>query len=99
MRIDGAVYATGLMDNHGDGSLLPFNQYPEQEGRHSGGSNFLAADGHIAWQKGSKVSAGSNAVASANAQAATGCGPGIVGGAPCAEGTAAGTHALTFSLL
>ena len=99
--IDGAVYATGLLDNHGDGALLPFNQYPEQEGRHSAGSNFLAADGHIAWRKGSEVSAGCNARAPADAQAATGCGsevPGIPGGAPCAEGTAAGGHALTFSI-
>lgn len=100
--IDGAVYATGLVDNHGDGSLLPFNQYPEQEGRHSAGSNFLAADGHISWRKGSEVSAGCNARAPANAQAATGCGPdspGIPGSAPCAEGTAAGGHTLTFSVL
>ena len=99
--IDGAVYATGLMDNRGDGSLLPFNQYPEQEGRHSAGSNFLAADGHIAWRKGSEVSAGLNARAPANVQAATGCGsenPSIPGGGPCAEGTAAGGHALTFSI-
>lgn len=99
VRIDGAVYATGLMDNGGDGSLLPFNQYPEQVGRHSGGSNFLAADGHVTWRKGSEVSAGLSAFASTNAQAATGCGPGSRGGAPCAEGTAAGTHTLTFSVL
>lgn len=101
VSINGAVYATGLMDNHGDGSLLPFNQYPEQDGRHSGGSNFLAADGHVAWKRGSQVSAGTNALASTNAQATTGCGSGSLGsrgGAPCAEGTAAGTHALTFSV-
>lgn len=100
VRIDGAVYATGLMDNRGDGSLLPFNQYPEQDGRHSGGSNFLAADGHVAWQRGSEVSAGLSALASTDAQATTGCGFGRLGsrgGAPCAEGTGNGKHALTFS--
>ncbi len=100
--IDGAVYATGLMDNRGDGSRLPFNQYPEENGRHSGGSNFLAADGHVVWKRGAEVSAGVTALASADAQNAAGCRvnrQGIPGGAPCAEGTAAGAHALTFSVL
>ena len=95
---DGAVYATGLMDNRGDGSLLPFNQYPEDNGRHSGGSNFLAADGHAVWKRGAEVSAGLTALASTDAQSAAGCSPKGFG-CPRAEGTAAGTHALTFSVL
>ncbi len=101
-KMNGAVYATGLMDNRGNDSRLPFNQYPEEEGRHSGESNFLAADGHVARKRGSEVSAGINALTPTDAQAAMGCRVnswGIRGGAPCAEGTAAGTHALTFSLL
>lgn len=100
-KMNGAVYATGLMDNRGNDSRLPFNQYPEEEGRHSGGSNFLAADGHVARKRGSEVSAGISALAATDAQAAAGCrvnSRGIRGGAPCAEGTAAGKHALTFSL-
>ncbi len=96
--MSGAVYATGLMDNHGDASLLPFNQYREESGRHSGGSNFLAADGHSVWKKGSEVSAGLTALASTDAQSTAGCSPKGFG-CPRAEGTAAGKHALTFSVL
>ena len=101
VRTDGAMYATGLMDNRGDGSRLPFDQYPDRDGRHSGGSNFLAADGHVAWRRGPQVSAGGNALASSDVQAAAGCqihSLGIRGGYPCAEGTAGGKYALTFSI-
>ncbi len=102
VSINGAVYATGLMDNRGNGSLLPFNEYPEETGLHFGGSNFLAADGHVVWKRGSEVSGGGNALASTNVQAATGClihSLGSGGGYPCAEGADAGKHALTFSVL
>lgn len=101
VRIDGAVYATGLMDNKGDSSLLPFDQYPDKDGQHSGGSNFLVTDGHVAWKKGSEVSAGGNALAPSDVQAATGCqihSLGSRGGGPCAEGASSGKYALTFSV-
>jgi len=100
-RMDGAVYATGLMDNKGDGSLLPFDQYLDKDGQHSGGSNFLVADGHVAWRKGSEVSAGGNALASPDVQAAAGCqihSLGVRGDYPCAEGASNGKYALTFSV-
>ena len=101
-RPDGAVYATGRMDNIGDGSMLPFDQYQNPVGRHSIGSNFLAADGHAKWQTGSQVSAGANALAPSNPQAPTGCkinSLGSAGGFPCAEGPTNGAHTLTFSVL
>ncbi len=98
----GASYATGKMDNVGDTSRLPVDQYAVSDGRHSQGANFLAADGHAKWAEASRISAGANAVAENNYQASSGCkfhGVGEPGGYFCAEGAALGTHALTFSVL
>jgi len=97
---DGALYATGPMDNSASTSLIITDQYADKTGRHASGANFLAADAHVKWLPGSRVSAGGAALSSANAQARTGCavrGAPRAGRFPCAEGTAVGAHALTFS--
>ena len=99
-RLDSAQYATGVLDNSAAFTLLPpdLDQY-QNAGRHSGGANFLLTDGHVKWTEASQVSAGANALASANDQTRTGCeyrgsGPGLF---PCAEGTGGSKHALSFS--
>jgi prepilin-type N-terminal cleavage/methylation domain-containing protein/prepilin-type processing-associated H-X9-DG protein len=64
----GLKYATGYL---GGRDPKPFNvdcTYSGPEGRHSGGSNYLMADTHAKWFKGSQVSAGSNAQAENAAQ-------------------------------
>ena len=97
---DGAVYATGPMDNSAPTSPIITDQYADKTGRHAQGANFLAADAHAQWLMGGRVSAGGAALSSADAQARTGCaarGAPSAGHAPCAEGTAVGQHALTFS--
>lgn len=58
---------TGLL---GSPSLRGINTSPLL-GRHTDGSNFLAADGHVKYLRGTKVSPGINAVTSTDAQAAT----------------------------
>lgn len=99
-RIDSAQYATGVLDNSAAVTLLPpdLDQY-QNASRHSGSANFLLADGHVKWAAASQVSAGANALVAANDQARTGCvyrgsGSGLF---PCAEGTGASKHILTFS--
>jgi prepilin-type processing-associated H-X9-DG protein len=51
-------YATGLL---GGRPPSPPSQFHNHLGRHSGGSNFLLADGHVQWFLGSEVSSGLNA--------------------------------------
>lgn len=97
---DGALYATGTMDNSAPASPIVTDQYADKTGRHADGANFLAADAHALWLPGSRVSAGGAALASADPQARTGCaarGAPHAGHSPCAEGTAVGSHSLTFS--
>lgn len=53
-------YATGLL---GGRPPQPPSQFHNKLGRHSGGSNFLLADGHVHWLLGSNVSSGLNAPA------------------------------------
>ena len=48
-------YAGGYM---GSGALTSYAQYPSAMGRHTSGSNFLLADGHIKWMLGGSVSIG-----------------------------------------
>ena len=95
-------YATGLIDNGKNASDSATGQYGSSLGRHSEGANYLAADGHVKWLKGVQVSAGENALASADPQSSTGCPyPGIhdpQNSEPCAEGVAHGRHVLTFSI-
>ncbi len=85
-------YATGPM-----GSIAPTNlaqDYTGATGRHTDGSNFLAADGHVKWLRGPAVSPGIQANSATDPQATdpartTGSFP-----AP-ANSNAAGTSALT----
>jgi prepilin-type processing-associated H-X9-DG protein len=74
-----AVYATGDIGGY---SLASANGH---SGRHSGGSNFLAADGHVKWLLGSSVSGGLTA---ANPTAPE------VHNPAWEQGTAAGTQSL-----
>lgn len=100
-RLDGALYATGRFDNCGSSLLLPTDQFPADEGRHRGGSNYLLADGHTRWLGAGSVSAGGNALTPSNPQAPTGCQmDGLsIGGFPCAEGTSSDHYHVTFSVL
>ena len=70
-------YATGLL-----GSRAPFNsdktQFAAPKGRHTGGANYLLADGHAKWMIGNSVSSGLTAQAETcnqdNLPALPGCG-------------------------
>jgi prepilin-type processing-associated H-X9-DG protein len=98
-------YATGIMGGR-DFDIVPaaatspqqnyIGYATAEQGRHLEGSNFLMADGHVKWYKGSAVSNGLMAANSGDAQEACGAGNVIC----MAEGTAysgAGAHAVTFS--
>ena len=61
-------------------------------GRHLGGANWLAADGHVKWLNGMSVSAGWAASTSTSHQSNSGGSGGAL-----AEGTSVGLHQLTFS--
>jgi prepilin-type N-terminal cleavage/methylation domain-containing protein/prepilin-type processing-associated H-X9-DG protein len=52
-------YATGYMGNRSPGAFACHFTAPD--GRHSGGSNFLMADTHAKWFKGTQVSSGGSA--------------------------------------
>jgi len=85
-------YATGTM-----GGVAPTNatqDFTGPTGRHTDGSNFLAADGHVKWLRGSAVSPGVQANAATDAQ---GSDPArTTGSFPAPAGSnAAGTGALT----
>ena len=54
-------YATGWMGGRDPNTFNMACFYTGKEGRHSGGSNFLMADTHAKWFRGSQVSAGRNA--------------------------------------
>ena len=59
-------YATGSL-----GGITPTNgttYFLSTTGRHTDGSNFLAADGHVKWLRGSAVSPGHAAASAANGQ-------------------------------
>lgn len=89
-------YETGYL-----GGRLPPNpnatQFRNAFGRHSSGSNFLLADGHARWLKGSAVSSGLNAEDSRCSQdndpALPGCGEKVH-----AAGTAVSAYSATFSI-
>jgi len=92
-----ALYETGRMDNSVHGT---HDDYRGRKGRHGGGANYLALDGHVVWLRGAQVSSGFSARRSTDAQSADGCsyiGDGL-GPMPCAEGATAGRHRLTFSV-
>ena len=72
---------------------IPQNSGFGSVGRHLEGSNFLAADGHVKWFNGDKISAGRTA------DSATGCGSGSGSNPLRAEGTGCATdpRAMTMS--
>lgn len=54
-----AKYATGIFSDIAPaGSNTPPSSFLALTGRHTDGSNFLFADSHVKWQRGSAVSAG-----------------------------------------
>ena len=91
-------YATGPM-----GGIAPTNltqNFTGPTGRHTDGSNFLAADGHVKWLRGSAVSPGYAALSPTSVQGADATGP--YGAHKNAAGTNAlsangATFAMTFS--
>lgn len=81
------LYATGALGARptGDGG-----QFQPATGRHSGGSCYLFADGHVAWLRGADVSSGLPADRPADPQGATGAGfsaAGAESAAPAARAT------------
>jgi prepilin-type processing-associated H-X9-DG protein len=99
-EIAGAVrYATGEIDNQ-DPAYVGWGGYKGASPRHFDGANYLAADGHASFLLPQAVSAGANAISSSGRQSLTGCyaGPAAPHAWLCAEGTAVGTHSLTFSI-
>ena len=86
---NGMKYATGPM-----GGTSPTNQaadFTGLTGIHTDGSNFLAADGHVKWFRGTAISPGYTASSQTNAQ-------GFDQGGKSAAGTGQlGSFALTFS--
>ncbi|MGI4789320.1 MAG: DUF1559 domain-containing protein [Janthinobacterium lividum] len=106
-------YATGFFGGIGQtsdtkgGGCSPYNDdtacWLDTVGRHNGGSNFLMADGHAKWLRGSSVSSGFTASRPTCAQddADTTCESGAAAGGNennNAAGTSAAPWAATFSL-
>jgi len=56
--LDGAVGVTYATSNFLGRSVLPVGAFSNQNGLHTGGANYLLADGHAKWFRGSAVSAG-----------------------------------------
>jgi prepilin-type N-terminal cleavage/methylation domain-containing protein/prepilin-type processing-associated H-X9-DG protein len=75
-----------------------YSRYAAPLGRHTDGSNYLLADGHAKWMRGSAVSAGytNPTEADCNTAAVTGGGPGVplAAGTGCADGSIAATFSL-----
>ncbi len=91
-------YATGPMGGIAATNLA--QNFTGLTGRHTDGSNFLAADGHVKWLRGSAVSPGYAALSATSAQAADATGP--YGANKNAAGTGAlnangANFAMTFS--
>ncbi|MGI4791816.1 MAG: DUF1559 domain-containing protein [Janthinobacterium lividum] len=81
----GGLYATGYMG--GDVTRLNTNDYGGvMVGRHTGGTNYLMADGHVKFLRPEQVSSGQSAAAQTTAQTPGG-----------AEGTGGSVFAVTFS--
>ncbi len=90
-------YATGPM-----GGVTPTDQanhFTGATGRHTDGSNFLAADGHVKWLRGAAVSPGRAAATQSDAQGANGAGTNPVSpaGSNAAGTSNLGNTTLTFS--
>ena len=96
-------YATGYLGGVNPtttpgGNTNDFGNMPT--GRHTDGSNFLMADGHVKWLRATQVSPGPSALQSGDAQGANqisaGNGPDNF---PSAAGTGNSTYAATFSTM
>jgi prepilin-type N-terminal cleavage/methylation domain-containing protein/prepilin-type processing-associated H-X9-DG protein len=84
-------YASGVLGGTTPVSLT--NDFTGQTGRHTDGSNFLAADGHVKWLRGTAVSPGHTAINTTDAQNNGAGNTGFI-----AAGTSnLGSFALTFS--
>ncbi len=87
-------YATGWMGGRDPNAFSVACHYTGKDGRHSGGSNFIMADCHAKWYRGSQVSSGSNANKETDAQ--------TPGQYPRASGTSGsipgGSLGVTFSI-
>jgi prepilin-type N-terminal cleavage/methylation domain-containing protein/prepilin-type processing-associated H-X9-DG protein len=97
-------YATGPISGQYSTSLTGFSEFTALTGLHTDGSNYLAADGHVKWFKGEKVSGGVSAASATTAQTVN-SGTGAMTGAASGTGAlgtgtgyAAG-QALTFSAI
>lgn len=93
-------YATGPMGGITPSAANQAAYYTGLTGRHTDGSNFLAADGHVKWLRGPAVSPGFAALSATSAQAADATGP--YGANKNAAGTGAlnangANFAMTFS--
>jgi prepilin-type N-terminal cleavage/methylation domain-containing protein/prepilin-type processing-associated H-X9-DG protein len=102
-----AYYATGYLgagDNTYDlgAALYPAsysgNEYLATTGRHTDGSNFLLADGHVKWLHGENVSPGYIPLNAANPETAAATASGGQFNHPTAEGTGGSVYAATFSV-
>ncbi len=88
-------YATGPM-----GGIAPTNltqNFTGPTGRHTDGSNFLAADGHVKWLRGSAVSPGFAASSPTVGQASDTSGHNAAGTANMTIPGSTSSYALTFS--
>ena len=88
-------YATGPM-----GGIAPTNQsqsFTGATGRHTDGSNFLAADGHVKWLRGAAVSPGGVAASATDAQNASPSGNNAAGTGNLIIPGSTSSYTLTFS--
>ncbi len=86
----GGQYRTGYLGGRGNtiGIYGPYHQFPDKDGRHSAGANYLLDDSHVKWLRGDSVSSGLAAVSPNDAQEAQ----------PYrAAGTENGQYSITFS--
>jgi prepilin-type N-terminal cleavage/methylation domain-containing protein/prepilin-type processing-associated H-X9-DG protein len=98
-RSDGAISTNPWAKKQSDGNSACSGGgggagYQTETGRHLDGSNFLMADGHVKYLKGTNVSPGFAAASSAAAQNDAAWSGRFLGSA---EGTENNTHAVTFS--
>ena len=86
------AFATGYLGSRGQFS----GEYTTPTGRHSDGANYLLADGHVKWLRGSQISSGYTALNETDPQGP----PGSSGGYPKAAGTgdSTGGFAATMSI-
>jgi prepilin-type processing-associated H-X9-DG protein len=94
----GVDFATGTLGGRAPTNCgANYNWFSTTTGRHSTGSNFVAADGHVKWLTGNLVSSGQKPVLATCGQyaAGTGCGSNTL----AAAGTEFSAFTMTFSTL